>query len=235
MVSRRRAETDESELWSAVSDLFGAISLIFLVLFLLAAALVGDPDTSNVKAEITKLKRQNIVLLDEVERLQKELDRRRSETKTHSNEGVIALSSIDWAIILSTKLADPDTVRYELQVIDPAGGQITPTKDRSDLLSNRGASWASAGAEQIIAHDRPRDRPRSASAGDYTVRLTWQKGNGRTDTVTIRLVTLTDEGRLKTVHQRQMTFSRAQPLEQTIDVFAFKVDNKGRVREAFDL
>ena len=227
----RRHDDDDSDLWSSISDLFGAMTLIFLVLFLLAAALVGDRTVTTVREELVELKRKNIVLLDEIERLEKELDRRRTETEKYKKtaESVVSLSAVVWAVVMKADVADPATARYELMVLDPIGGRISDSIDESFILSNRGASWVSVGAEQIIAQDADRLDTDAIYPGTYKVLVVYQKGNEETDRVTFQLGKRTSSGGMEELHKIVLSFDQLQPLEESLRVFQFEVDSSGGI------
>lgn len=215
---------DESELWSMVSDLFGATTLIFLVLFILAAALVGDPIMKNVRAELEAVKKQNAQLILEVERLKKE------EEKYKKNvEAVLTLSAAPWAVVMKADVADQQTSRFELMVMDPLGGRITTSVDHSVMLSNRGASWISAGAEQIVAQDDAAVQAGGVYPGIYRVFLIYQKGNSKRDKIHFRLGKKNAAGAMEVVHQAVIELNSIQAVEASQRVFQFEVDERGQI------
>lgn len=224
----RSRDDDESELWSSVSDLFGAMSLIFLVLFLLTAALVGDRDTATVRAEMNLERQQNAVLQAKIESLEQQLKQLKEQHKK-TEESIVPLSAVEWAIVMKVELGDAATSRYELLVVDPLGGQITNTLDKSAILSNRGASWISVGAEQIVAQDSNVLESGAIYAGTYKVRLIRQKGNERRDSIQFKLGKKTASGGMELVHQQTIEFNRIQAVETTSEVFEFDVDAAGKI------
>ncbi len=230
---RHNRDADDAELWAAVSDLFGAMKMIFIVLFMLAAALVGSRTIKTIRAENTTLRDEKNRLMAELEKLHE----KHRELKKHdeTSKSVIQISNVLQAVVMRPKMGNPGRAKYELLVEDPLGGIISRTQDRSTVLSNRGASWVSADAEQIVAEDASSSDTNRAFPGTYKVRLAYQKGSTDTDTVVFRVGQMQPDKTLKAVHETTRTYDQLRPIQTTIDVLEYTVDDAGRVSSVRDL